>query len=289
MRRIPGEPAKRDRPALTQARSDRSAETIELMRGLGRAFGGAVLFALPIFMTMEVWALALSIPNHRVGLLVAVTVATAFVLARYLGIRDTPPRWRDAGVDAAIALFVGFLAATVVLSLLSVIEPTLRWRDAVSVVAVQALPATIGAALARAQLAEARRPARHERSYLHEMFLMAAGAVVLAANIAPTEEVVLIAAKMSDEEALLLVGFEIALMHGFVYSVGFRGGSHDAGFWAPFTRFTLVGYAIALLVSGYVLWSLGRFDGTGLLPIVVQTVVLALPASIGAAAARLIL
>ncbi|MGY1836910.1 DUF2391 family protein [Blastococcus sp. SYSU DS0510] len=42
-------------------------------------------------------------------------------------------------------------------------------------------------------------------------------------------------------------------------------------------------------MSAYLLWTLGRFDDTGLLMVVTETVVLALPASLGAAAARLIL
>lgn len=260
----------------------------ELLRGIGRAFGGAILFALPILMTMEVWELAVSVSNDRLALLVIATVAVAVVLSHYLGIRNTGTSdWRAAVIDAGVALLVGVIAASVVLWVLSVIEPTVFWRDAFSIVALQALPATIGASLARGQLGEAQLTGRRRSSYGHELFLMAAGAVVFAANIAPTEEVVLIAAMMSELDALLLVVVEVAVMHAFVYTVGFRGGSRSS--WGAFWRFTVVGYAIALLVSAYVLWSLGRFDGVGALPVVVQSIVLALPASIGAAAARLIL
>lgn len=30
-------------------------EADPLLKGVGRAFGGAILFALPLFMTMEMW------------------------------------------------------------------------------------------------------------------------------------------------------------------------------------------------------------------------------------------
>lgn len=154
---------------------------------------------------------------------------------------------------------------------------------------MEALPATIGASFARSQLGEGQDASGSDPSYGHELFLMVAGAAVFAANIAPTEEVVLIAAKMTELDALILVAVELALMHAFVYAVGFKGGSESPGFAAAFARFTVVGYAIAVLVSSYLLWSFGRFDDTGLLPVAVQTIVLALPASLGAAAARLIL
>jgi uncharacterized membrane protein len=54
-------------------------------------------------------------------------------------------------------------------------------------------------------------------------------------------------------------------------------------------RFTVVGYAVSLLVSAYVLWTFGRFGGGALGMYAVETVVLGFPASIGAATARLIL
>jgi uncharacterized membrane protein len=56
-----------------------------------------------------------------------------------------------------------------------------------------------------------------------------------------------------------------------------------------FLRFTVVGYAVALLVSAYVLWTFGRFEGEALDSVVMQAMVLAFPAALGAAAARLIL
>jgi uncharacterized membrane protein len=78
--------------------------------------------------------------------------------------------------------------------------------------------------------------------------------------------------------------------NGFIFGVGFKGGaSSSAGFWRTFTGHTLIGYAVALGVSAYLLWTFGRFDGLALQPIVEQTLVLGLPASVGAAAARLIL
>lgn len=263
----------------------------DVLRGVGRAVGGALLFALPIFLTMEVWRIGTVISNVRLALLIVLTVVVALVLSYYLGFISTSRGdWGEATIDAGVALLVGFLVAGALLCLLSVIEPLSSWRDAVSIVTLEALPATIGASFARSQLGEGTGDGESDPSYAHELFLMAAGAVVFAANIAPTEEVVLVAGKLSEIDATLVVVIELALMHGFVYGVGFRGGAASPdGFWSAFVHFTVVGYVIAFGVSAYLLWSFGRFDGTGSIAAVMQTVVLALPASLGAAAARLIL
>jgi uncharacterized membrane protein len=80
-------------------------------------------------------------------------------------------------------------------------------------------------------------------------------------------------------------------MHGFVYAASFRGapgaleGTSRTGL---FFRYTVPGYAIALVVSMYVLWTFGRYEGNTATTIIMQAVVLGFPASIGAAAARLV-
>jgi uncharacterized membrane protein len=105
----------------------------------------------------------------------------------------------EAAVDAGVAVLVGVVAATVVLVILSVVQPLQDWREAVSVVAIETLPATVGASFARSQLGEdaggagSTRPGR-----LREVTIVAAGAAVFAASVAPTEEVVLLAAKMGE-------------------------------------------------------------------------------------------
>lgn len=118
---------------------------------------------------------------------------------------------------------------------------------------------------------------------------MLAGAVVFAANLAPTEEIVLLAATMTPWHTLAVIGVRLALMHVFVCVVRFGGQEDAEGPLQAFATFTVVGYAVALSVSAYLLWTLGRFEDTGLLMVVTEAVVLALPASLGAAAARLVL
>ena len=95
------------------------------------------------------------------------------------------------------------------------------WRDALAVVALETLPAAVGASYARSQLGQAS-PQPQQQGYGHELFLMTAGAVVFAANVAPTEEIVLLAAEATPWHGLALVALGLLLMHAFVYRVGFR-------------------------------------------------------------------
>lgn len=121
---------------------------------------------------------------------------------------------------------------------------------------------------------------------------MAVGALFLGFNVAPTEEMMLISYQMTEWHSLCLVALSVGLMHGFVFALGFAGGSEvspNASWWSPFLRLTLPGYVIAISVSLYLLWVFARLDGLHIDSIVMATVVLAFPSAIGAAAARLIL
>ncbi|MGY1713902.1 TIGR02587 family membrane protein [Geodermatophilus sp. SYSU D01106] len=260
-----------------------------LLQGTGRALGGALLFASPIFMTMEVWQLGLVVPRYRLALLTLATVVLVLLLTRFFGATTAREGWRGIVTDAGIAVVMAAVAATLVLTALAVLSPLPEWRDALSVLAIELLPAAVGASYARGQLGRTARPSR-VTGYADELLLMVAGAVVFSANIAPTEEVVLLAARTGPWHALALVGLSLALMHGFVYSVGFKGQeAPTGGVLRTFVVFTVVGYVLTVAVSAYLLWTFGRLDGTGAGAALTQCVVLALPGSLGAAAARLVL
>jgi putative integral membrane protein (TIGR02587 family) len=111
-------------------------------------------------------------------------------------------------------------------------------------------------------------------------------------NIAPTQEIVLIAAKMTTWHVLSLFTLSLAVMHAFVYALEFQGAPTlppDTPFWSAFLRFTVAGYGLVLLISGYMLWTFGRTEGLGESALLQLAVVLGFPAAVGAAAARLII
>ena len=263
--------------------------------GLARAFGGAIFFSMPLLMTMEMWELGFYMDRLRLGLFIAVFLPILMGLSHYAGFQETDS-WLEDAVDGVIAYLVGFVTSGVVLSLLGILSFAMPLREIVGMVALQAVPASVGAALATGLLGkgaeEKGEESQRDAGYAGTLFLMLAGAIFFAFNVAPTEEMMLIAFKMSTWQSVGLVVASMLMMHAFVYAVEFRGQVKRAETASPvalFLHFTVVGYALSLLVSVYVLWSFGRLESSGLLYAVQAMVVLGFPASLGAAAARLIL
>jgi putative integral membrane protein (TIGR02587 family) len=262
--------------------------------GLARAFGGAILFSLPLLMTMEMWSFGFYLPRLPLVLLMVVMIPVLVGLAYYSGFKEATT-WRDEAADVAVAYGVGIVTSAIVLAVLNLIRLDEPFSSSVGKIALQAVPASFGAMLAGSQLGgEGRAERRHKREagYGGTVFLMGVGSLFLAFNVAPTEEMLLLASRMTQRHTVALAVMSLLMMHGFVYAVNFRGSPgapEGVGRWSLFFRYTLPGYAVALLVSAYVLWTFGRYDDTALVGMTMQAVVLGFPASIGAAAARLVL
>ena len=268
---------------------DRRRETA-YARDLGRAFAGALLFSIPLLMTMEMWEQGVAMDRWRMLLFVLAGLPLLYGLAYYAGFSNRRGLRNDL-MDTAAALAVGFVTAAVLLALFGVLRWDTAPREAVGMIALQAVPGAMGALLARRQLAGDGGDADGDEdaaSYTGELFLMAAGALFFALNMAPTEEMILIAYKATPWHALALVAASILLLHLIVFRAGFAGQEEADRPAVAFLHFTLPGYAIALGVSLFVLFVFGRTDGHDLSGVVQSTVVLGLPASIGAAAARLL-
>lgn len=256
---------------------------------LGRAFGGALLFSIPLLMTMEMWLQGVAMERWRLLAFILAGLPLLYGLAHYAGFSNRRGLLNDT-LDTAVSLAVGFITASVLLTLFGVIRLDSSPREVVGLVSLQAIPGAMGALLARRQLSGADKGDTDEESasYIGELFLMAAGPLFFALNVAPTEEMILIAYKASPIHALCLVTVSITLLHLIVFRAGFAGQEEAEHPIKAFFHFTLPGYAIALTVSLFVLFVFGRTDGHWLPGVVQNVIVLGFPAAIGAAAARLL-
>lgn len=259
-------------------------------RDLARAFGGALLFSLPLLMTMEMWWFGFVLEPFRLAVFLLAALPLLVGLAFYAGFSARHRGLGHALLDTAVALAVGFLAAAAVLGLLGVLEAGAPPRQIAGQLVLQAVAGAMGALLAGRQLSAGRDQIgdESEATYPGELFLMVAGALFLTLNMAPTEEMVLIAYRMSAVHVVALLLASLLLLHVVVYSIGFAGQEEQGRPLAAFFHYTLPGYALCLLVALYVLWVFGRTDGQGLAETVDAMVVLGFPGSLGAAAARLL-
>jgi putative integral membrane protein (TIGR02587 family) len=281
--------------------------------GLGRGAAGALLFAVPMLMTMELWELGDYVDRPRLFVMLLVNIPLLVILAHQIGFERTFT-WRQALRDATIAFGLGIAISAVTLAMLGILKPETTLSSILGQIAIQSVPASIGALLGRSQLGSGGGvddgdedrggdgdrqgdsgdavPNRLSPSFAREMFLMGVGALFLNLNVAPTEEVILISYKMTPWHALIAIVVSIAIMHAFVYAVSFRG-THQmpqgTPRWQAFFHFTLPGYVTVMLISLYVLWIFGRLDDTAATQVLMSAIVLSFPGAIGAASARLIL
>lgn len=137
-----------------------------------------------------------------------------------------------------------------------------------------------------------RHPIR--TSVLQAVGVPAAGALFMAISVAPTEEVPMIAASLDSVRVVAMVLAGVAIGWIIVHASGFapdhstrRGSSVDRKIALGQT---LVATAVALLVAAALLVAFGQigFDDPFNL-ILTQTLVLGIPAVIGAAAGRIVL
>lgn len=261
---------------------------------LARGFGGALLFAFPLLMTMEMWQLGFAMERVRLLIFLGLSLPVLLGLSYFSGFEPTF-RLRDEILDALAALGVGVLLSGAVLSLFGVLHGAHPLTETVGKIALCAVPAAMGALLAGKQFggrdADDLRP-KADGGYLGELFTMMVGALFLAFNVAPTEEMALIAYQMTTAQALMLVAVSLILLHVFVYELGFPGEDlrrESGGFRRTFLTFTLPGYAIAILISLYALWTFGRLDGVSAHETASMAVVLGFPAALGCATARLVI
>lgn len=228
----------------------------------------------------------------RLALLLIITLPLLVGLSRIGGIRRTV-HLRDDIADALVAIAVAFLSAAATLWFFGLLAPGMPLREIIGKIIIQVIPASIGAMLAQNQLGgDGSDDEAAKQSYWGELFLMVVGALFLSFNAAPTEEMVLIAYKMTVWKNVGLAVLSLILMHFIVYAADFAGAERahpTASFLSIFARFSIAGYAAVLLVNLYILWTFGRTDGAGLPQIISAVVVLSFPGAIGAAAARLIL
>ena len=264
------------------------------LKGLGRAFAGAILFGLPLLMTMEMWWLGFYLEPPHLLQFVLVNFLVLVGLARESGFEPTSG-WGEDVMDAFAAYSVAAVWSFSSLWLLGIIALDQPAGEVIGMVALESVPASFGAMIGSKLLGSRQQggpdASRDRATYGGQLFLMLAGALFLGFSVAPTEEMILIAFLMSPAQSMGLILLSVILLHLMVYTVGFKGQEKPAGptgFWPIFLRFTVTGYAIAAVVALYLLWTFGRLDGTSIQHIVGTVAVLAFPGAVGAALARLV-
>lgn len=255
-----------------------------LGQGLARAAGGSLIFSLPMFLTMELWHLGFYLDRLRLAVLLAIMAPVLIGVAHFRGFQPTFG-WRDDVISVSVAFTVAFSTAVVLLPFYSVIHSGMSANEIIGKVTIQAIPASLGALLARGQFfGEGRAPV----SYGETMFWGGVGALYMALNLAPTQEMALLSQKISWAQAILLLVLSLVILQGFTCAA--ERLKHDAApLWTRLFSYSIPAYGLSLVVSFYMLWSFSRTDDLSWAQVVREVIVLGLPVSVGTAASRFIL
>jgi putative integral membrane protein (TIGR02587 family) len=284
----------------------------------GRGVAGGLMFSLPLLYTMEVWWAGFITHPYR---LLAYVVATFLLLLgynRYAGLRrDTS--MTEVAIDSVEEMGIGLLLATLVLFLLGRITWDRPISEIVGVIVVEAMTVAIGVSIGTAQLGtggkedeglggdSVRQPqqssnkrardngeakgANREIHFGGQMVVAFLGAVLFAANLAPTEEIVILAIETSWLKLVGLAVFSLLIAFLVLHYSDFKGAEEFVRADHPTVILlgTVLTYAIALSSAALILFFFGRFEGVTLFTALAQTVTLGVAATLGASAGRLLL
>jgi putative integral membrane protein (TIGR02587 family) len=280
-------------------------ELDDLMRGVA----GAFLFGAPFLYTMEVWWKGnFTSPPHML-IVLGIAYAALVLLNLRGGFRseEEARTWSRILTDSLEGLAIALLTAAFSLTLIGVINFNTGLEATMGRIIMEALPFSIGVGIANNVLLKvnndegtsAADPAEHQwhdhawRGTLADAGATMLGAVIIAASIAPTDEIPMIASTLSPPWLLAIIISSLALSYLIVFEANFGSQqmrrSQPGLFQSPISE-TLASYIISLLISFSMLWlfQLIRVEDP-FSQWVSYTIVLGLPATIGGAAGRLAL
>ena len=302
-----GLPFRGDRFARIRTRADAGMWGREL-EDLVRAASGGMLVGIPLLYTMEVWWIGSSTGPARMLAVLLFSFVPVLLLTRTSGFRSSKDvRLADAALDSVDAVALGVVCVAVILVLLREITATTPLAEGLGKVVYEALPFSIGVALARHFLRRSRdsdddggaegdgggspMPETGLNATLADMGATVIGAVFVAFNIAPTDEVPMLAAASSPPWLLAILVASVLISYCIVFEAGFSSQSkrrqQQGVLQHPATE-TVACYLVSLLSAAGMLWLFQNLDpGSPWHVSLSHVVVLGLPACIGGSAGRL--
>ena len=225
---------------------------------------------------------------------VVVGLGILLILEYYSGFRHyAQVNLFEEARDAAVAYGIGLAVAALALWILRLLTPGMPVQEVVGKIVLQAIPIGMGASVAISELGEENSQAqrrRREAGFWGTQAVALAGGLLFGFNIAPTVEPMLLGTKMMWWSALLVLGFSLVQVHALVYFVEFKNNARGQRSAQRLLLSSATTYVVALLLSGYLLWTFDRIGpDTGIIATVHMVIALGFATSLGAAAAKIIL
>jgi putative integral membrane protein (TIGR02587 family) len=206
----------------------------------------------------------------------------------------------DMLAETVDAVGISLLVTMTSLLVLGRIGPDMPLETMLGRIAIELVPVSIGVAIANQLL-----PRQEDRQgngdddngytpnspTVRELVAAGGGAMFLSLNIAPTEEVTILASELSSAQIVVMMLFSLLVTYMIVFVAGFhnqaRRHASPGLLQRPITE-TVVAYGVSLIVCGLVMWFVGAFPHSpAAATVLTKIIVLGFPASLGAAAGRL--
>ncbi|MGH7999681.1 MAG: TIGR02587 family membrane protein [Brasilonema sp.] len=271
---------------------------------------GGFLFGIPLLYTMEVWWIGSVVKPSMMMLAIALMFLVVFLLNRTEGFRrskrNSPPY--GAVTDTVEAMAIGLVCSALMLLLLQELTPETSVKEILGKIVFESVPFTLGVALASQFLGDTRGDngegrtghpvsdkSQRKPDELHATFAdigaTLIGATVIAFNIAPTDEIPMLAAAVTPPWLLAVIATSIIISYGIVFEAGFsdqqKRRQQQGIFQRPISE-TIMAYLVSLLAAAFMLWFFQKLTFSDPWTIWLEyTLLLGLPATIGGAAGRL--
>lgn len=275
------------------------------LKEYGRGIIGGFLFSLPMLFTMEVWWAGNIISYYILVIYIVLILLLLLGYNRFAGMRHDAS-WGEVIVDSVEEMGLGFLLSFILLWIIGEIDfQQMHFAEIAGKLAMETTAVAIGISVGTAQLGsdekeedsgmgsnDNEKSKSRNDSLGHFITLSVCGGVLIAANIAPTEEVVIIGLNLAPVKAFLLVLLSILISTVIMFFIDFKGANGASANGVELIKVvqhTCLSYALALCVSGLLLALFGRFAGNNFAVSLYETIVLAVPAALGTSAGRLLL
>ncbi|HEY9618047.1 MAG TPA: TIGR02587 family membrane protein [Microcoleaceae cyanobacterium] len=269
-----------------------------------RGASGGFLFGIPLLYTMEVWWIGSFAHPIRLLMAMLLTFTIVFMLNRTDGFRkDSDTRASDALIDSVESMAIGIICCAFVLIILQEITLQTALHEALGKLIYESMPFTLGVALANQFLggdgqqdnSNAKQQKNSDEGRLNatlaDVGATLIGAIVIASNIAPTDEVPMLVAAVSGLWLLAVMLISLVISYAIVFQAGFTKQSQRQQqkgiFQRPISE-TVMSYLVSLFAAVIMLVFFSQLHLTDPWQMWLSySIILGLPATIGGAAGRL--
>lgn len=265
---------------------------------------GGFLFGIPLIYTMEVWFIGSYVQPAILLSILAITFIIILLVNRIEGFRTKESETLPGAIAETIeTLAIGMTCAVLMLVILQRIDWQTPLTEILGKVVFEGVPFSLGVAFSRSLLSReadseqsSSAPSSNNRSLSWrdtsaDLTATLIGALFIAFNIAPTDEIAVLAASASPRWLLLIMVTSVVISYGIVFAAEFTNydtrRQQQGLFQSPQTE-TIISYLISLVAGMLMLWFFQKITfGDPWFIWLRYGIILALPASIGGSAGRL--